>query len=465
MLAEIQRTLSRQSAAIQREEDGASIAQNTVVGAPESQIPSSNKEKGEPSEHERDPEEASQKQNPFDDVPDGGFVAWLQVSGSFFMYFNSWGLTNSFGAFENFYTVNGLSHKTASDIAWIGSFQAFLVVLIGVVTGPVFDRGYCRTLVVVGSLMVVFGLMMTSLCTEYWQVMLSQAVVCGLGEGCLFIPGIAIIPQYFSSKRAFATGVAAAGSSMGGIIYPIVFHKLEPRLGFSWATRIIAFIVLGTQAYALAVMRIRSMPKFKRSLYDPTAIGDFKFMVFTIVVFFAFAGAYVPFYYIQSFAVTRNIFDQYTAFYMLSILNAASVFGRILPNFLADKIGPINVMFPFTIFTMIMAFVWAAINNAGGCIAFAILYGFFSGAFVSLPPPVLTTLCPDLRMIGTRMGMSFAISGLGLLIGTPIAGALLQTPAQYTATASFCGGCVAVASVLIVIVRVAKSGGRIVIKV
>ncbi|KAK9242697.1 hypothetical protein V1506DRAFT_546754 [Lipomyces tetrasporus] len=112
--------------------------------------------------------------------------------------------------------------------------------------------------------MVVFGLMMTSLGTEYWQVMLSQAVVCGLGEGCLFIPGIAIIPQYFSSKRAFATGVAAAGSSMGGIIYPIVFHKLEPRLGFSWATRIIAFIVLGTQTYGLAVMRIRSMPKFKR---------------------------------------------------------------------------------------------------------------------------------------------------------------------------------------------------------
>ncbi|KAK9492656.1 major facilitator superfamily domain-containing protein [Lipomyces doorenjongii] len=452
MLLKVQRTLSRQSAVIQLEDDVASIPNRAEMGTPESQMLA-------------DAEEIDEKQNPFDDVPDGGFMAWLQVSGSFFMYFNSWGLTNSFGAFENYYTVSGLSHKNASDIAWIGSFQAFLLVLVGVITGPIFDRGYCKTLVVVGSLMVVFGMMMTSLCTEYWQVMLSQAIFCGLGEGCLFIPGIAIIPQYFSSKRAFATGIAAAGSSTGGIIYPIVFHKLVPRLGFGWATRIIGFIILGTQAYGLVVMRVRSVPKFKRALYDPTAIGDFKFMVFTIVVFFAFAGAYVPFYYIQSFASSRNIFEQYTAFYLLSILNAASVFGRVLPNFLADKLGPINIMFPFTILTMVMAFVWATINSRGGCIVFAIFYGFFSGAFVSLPPPVLTGLCPDLRMIGTRMGMSFAISGLGLLIGTPIAGALLKTPAQYTATALFCGGCVAVASVLIIVVRVAKCGWKVSVKV
>ncbi|KAK9387650.1 Aspyridones efflux protein [Lipomyces mesembrius] len=362
-------------------------------------------------------------------------------------------------------TLSVVCPKNASDIAWIGSFQAFLLVFIGVIAGPIFDRGYCKTLVVVGSLMVVFGMMMTSLCTEYWQVMLSQAVISGLGEGCLFIPGIAIIPQYFSSKRAFATGIAAAGSSTGGIIYPTVFHKLVPRLGFGWATRIIGFIILGTQAYGLVVMRIWSVSKFKRAVYDPTAIGDFKFMVFTIVVFFAFAGAYIPFYYIQSFASATNIFDQNTAVYLLSILNAASVFGRVLPNFLADKLGPINIMFPFTIFTMVMAFVWATVRNRGGCIVFAIFYGFFSGAFVSLPPPVLTGLCPDLRMIGTRMGMSFAISGLGLLIGTPIAGALLKTPAQYTATALFCGGCVAVASVFIIVVRVAKCGWKIWVKV
>ena len=29
--------------------------------------------------------------------PDGGFTAWLQCAGSFFMFFNCWGVVSSFG--------------------------------------------------------------------------------------------------------------------------------------------------------------------------------------------------------------------------------------------------------------------------------------------------------------------------------------------------------------------------------
>lgn len=56
---------------------------------------------------------------------------------------------------------------------------------------------------------------MTSLCTEYWQVMLAQAICIGLGCGCIFVPSVAILPQYFTTKKAIATGVAASGSSLG----------------------------------------------------------------------------------------------------------------------------------------------------------------------------------------------------------------------------------------------------------
>ena len=54
-----------------------------------------------------------------------------------------------------------------------------------------------------------------SICKEYWQVVLAQGITCGIGFGCLFLPGIAIVPQYFVKKRAFAGGLAAAGSGFG----------------------------------------------------------------------------------------------------------------------------------------------------------------------------------------------------------------------------------------------------------
>lgn len=75
---------------------------------------------------------------------------------------------------------------------------------------------------IAGSFLTVFGYMMLSLCTELWQVILTQGVCVGIGGACLFIPGVAILPTYFRKRLGLAVGLAASGSSLGGVIYPIV---------------------------------------------------------------------------------------------------------------------------------------------------------------------------------------------------------------------------------------------------
>lgn len=95
-------------------------------------------------------------------------------------------------------------------------YRSVCVLLVGACTGPVFDRGYLRFLLLVGSFGVVFGFMMLSLCKEFWQAMLAQGFCIGLGGGMLFVPSVAILPTYFSTKIGLAIGLAAAGSSMGG---------------------------------------------------------------------------------------------------------------------------------------------------------------------------------------------------------------------------------------------------------
>lgn len=125
------------------------------------------------------------------------------------------GIVNTFGVFQTFYKSNLLSSQSASNISWIGGIQAFLLLVIGVATGPIYDAGYFRTLVFVGSFFTVFGMMMLSLCDAYWQVVLAQALCVGLGSGCLYIPSVAIVSTYFTTKKSFATGIAASGSSLG----------------------------------------------------------------------------------------------------------------------------------------------------------------------------------------------------------------------------------------------------------
>ena len=126
------------------------------------------------------------------------------------------GVTNTFGAYQTYYETNLLKDQSPSQISWIGSIQAFLLLLVGgCITGPIFDAGYLRSLIIVGSIASVFGMMMTSISKEYWQVVLSQGLCVGVGAGCMFLPSVAVMPQYFTERRAFATGIAAAGSSIG----------------------------------------------------------------------------------------------------------------------------------------------------------------------------------------------------------------------------------------------------------
>jgi MFS family permease len=156
---------------------------------------------------------------------------------------NSWGIVNTFGVFRTYYNspTSLLPHETNTMLSWVGSIQVFLMLVIGVVTGPLYDAGYFRAFVCTGSFLIVFGMMMTSLATEYLQIMLAQGICVELGSGCLFIPSVAIIPQWFSSMKVVATGIAASGSSIAGVIYPIVFYRLQPQIGFPWSTRVLWF--------------------------------------------------------------------------------------------------------------------------------------------------------------------------------------------------------------------------------
>ncbi|KAM0794207.1 major facilitator superfamily domain-containing protein [Usnea florida] len=390
--------------------------------------------------------------------PDGGFVAWLQCAGSFFMFFNCWGLVNSFGVFQTFYQQEYITNESSSNISWVGSIQAFLLVFGGVLSGPLYDMGYLRYITIAGSFLVVFGMMMTSIATSYWQLLLSQGIVVGLGYGCLFLPAISVLPSYFMKKRALSQGIASAGSGTAGVLYPIIFHRLQPKIGFGWATRVMAFIMLATLIVPMAGMKMRTKPQVRRKLFVSSAWKEPPFTLFAIASFFGFLGLYIPLFNIQLFAIEQHILSdrQDLAFYLLAILNTGSFFGRIIPTFAADKIGPFNTLTPLTLLATILAFVWIGISTPGGVIVFCLFYGFVSGAFVALSPTCAITLCPSLAVVGVRMGMLFIPVSIGLLIGNPIAGALVEN--DWLSLQTFCGATLAISTVFLVATRVAKNG-------
>lgn len=308
---------------------------------------------------------------------------------------------------------------------------------MGVASGPLYDIGYFKTLIVVGSFLVLLGTMMTSFGSQYWEIFLSQAVCTGIGAGLLYIPSVAILPQYFSTRRVFATAIATSGSSLGGVIYPVLFQQLHPKIGFPWATRCIGFVNLATCLFAIFAMRSRVPPKQRRMLVEVAAFKEPRYAIFCTAMFFAYVGLFIPIFYIQPYAVDARVMSTELAVHLVPFLNAASIPGRIIPGILARKGNPVAVLFGAAAVNGVLGFAWIGIHHTGGIVAFAVLYGFFSGAFVALPAVVLTVLTPDPSTLGTRMGMCSTVCSLGCLCGAPVAGALLSDTGGYLALQLF----------------------------
>ncbi|KAH8904899.1 monocarboxylate permease-like protein, mch4 [Coniochaeta sp. PMI_546] len=392
--------------------------------------------------------------------PNGGLLAWLQVAAGFAIFFNTWGMISAFSVFQTYYESGELFVASSSNISWIGSIQSFLLQLTGLVAGPVYDRGYLRLLLGTGSFLVVFGLMMLSLCTEYWQALLAQAFCIGIGAGLLFVPTVSLIPTWFSSRIGLAVGIASSGSSLGGVIYPIVLSRLIPQVGFPWAVRCVGFVALATFIVPLTVMRARVRVPEARAVVDWSAFRDAPFMVFTLAVLVAFIGQTVLLFYISFYPADRGLTDTSLAFYIAAIFNAGSVLGRILPNALSDRIGVFNTIAPLTVFLGVTILCLLAVRNAAGMVVEAIVTGFFSGIVVALPPVCFRSLTKNPSMFGTRIGQGFATAGIGLLIAGPSAGAILGSVEllNWTGLWVYGGVTVCIAGVILFGVRGMKAG-------
>ncbi|KAK5167142.1 uncharacterized protein LTR77_007872 [Saxophila tyrrhenica] len=360
------------------------------------------------------------------EAPDGGFYAWLAVSGTCLVFFNTWGLVQTFGAYQSYYTTDLLSSYNASAISWIGTIQAFLLVFGGVITGPFFDQGYFRVLVMIGSFMIVLGMMMLSLARTYWQILLAQSICVGAGSGMLFTPSLAQVTVLFSRRRPIALGLSMMGTGLGGIVYPIVFRQLEPKVGFGWATRVIAFISFGTLSVAVVVLCWQKPAKKPpRSLFDWTAWKEPPFVTYTLSTFLTFTGYWVPWFFIPLYGQFAVGATATFSAYLLSITNATGIVGRLTTPLLQRSLTPLQTILFAHILVVILIWAWLGIGSSfGGFVTFCVLWGLFSGPLAVLPAAAVAELSPSLNVVGTRMGMVWAVSSVGNLVGPPIAGAV-----------------------------------------
>ncbi|CAK3746841.1 MFS general substrate transporter [Lecanosticta acicola] len=389
--------------------------------------------------------------------PDGGLKAWTQVAMGWLVIFITWGWVNSYGAFQSYYTQTlGVS---ASTISWIGSVQNFLTFFVGAFTGRLLDAGLFIPTLAVGGVLQLLGIFMMSLSTTYWQLMITQGVMTGLGGGMFFTPAMGLIGTYFSRRRALAVGITTTGNSAGGMIYPVLVQQLLPKIGFAWTARVLGFLNLGLLAIVMALMRPRLPPRKAGPMLDFSAFREPTYAFFVAGLFFVIWPIYYTFYYLSSFGTEVIGLPFSTGITLTIIVNGAGMPFRVIPPFFADRWGQLNTLIPIIFVLVIVAFSWIAVSTSGGVYTYTVFYGATSGAFQCLIPSTVASITPDMSMFGTRLGMAFSTLSFAALTGPSLGGALLSAmDGKYLGAQVWAGLSTALAWALIIAARTSKVG-------
>lgn len=354
------------------------------------------------------------------------------------------------GTIQAYLELHQLASYTSRDIGWIAGVFTSLALFLGIQIGPIFDAYGDGVLAPVGCIIYIPVFLLLAQCQEYWQFMLTLGVLGGVGAGILSVVGVGVIGKCFTRRRGLAMGCALTGSSIGGVVMPLMLRSLLPNLGWAWSMRIVAFLMAAALLggvmclRALSSKRRQSVTRYRGIALNFSMFTSRSFLFVTLGITALEFAVFGMFSLLPTYAI-KSSFSSDTGFLLLAIANATSSVGRLVPGLASDKVGHFNMLLCMVLFTAIGT---AAIlvpfgsSSLGAIYAFSAIWGFGSGSFLSLSPVCMGQIChaddygryfgmlTDLilkcRMLIEPGTMYFVVS-FALLVATPLGGQMLES--------------------------------------
>lgn len=373
------------------------------------------------------------------DIPDGGLKSYLVVVGLFFGFIVNAGLINSIGTIQTYVSNHQLSDVKGTTVSWIFSVYLCLTYAIGVFIGPIFDRHGALFLEVCSTTLIFLSLFGVASCREVWQFLCF--IFLGIGSRLGMTPLYGVINHWFLRKRGTVTGIATVGGSLGGLIIPLMLRKLYSEYGFIWGIRVLSFFFLGCNLIAIFLGRERIKrdkevdnsamnSKWEKltkgmSLLDLGSVKDASFATLIVGAFFGELSLILINTYFASYAIAQGVSES-TSYLLLTVWNAAGIFGRCSPAFVSDFWGKFNINILMLIGLDFVVFaLWFPFGHYLKILfAFSALGGFFLASILTMFPSCLAQISA-VEKYGERLGLTFFFLSIGNLVGVAIGASII----------------------------------------
>ncbi|KAI1289986.1 Monocarboxylate transporter 14 [Halotydeus destructor] len=151
-----------------------------------------------------------------DPAPDGGY-GWVIVFASFCCCVIVDGITYTFGLFLSHFVAHFGASKGKTALA--GSLLSGCYMMSGPIVSALTNKYGCRLVTICGSIISCIAFLLAAISPDINCLLITYGVLGGIGFGLIYLPAIVSVGYYFTSRRAFATGIAVCGSGVGAFVF------------------------------------------------------------------------------------------------------------------------------------------------------------------------------------------------------------------------------------------------------
>ncbi|XP_046582155.1 monocarboxylate transporter 12-like isoform X1 [Haliotis rubra] len=366
-------------------------------------------------------------------------------------------------------------HEDVTVTAWLGSLFASMFALTGPVASLVINMFSCRTCVMLGGVLQLVGFACSVFVTDMRWLFLTYAFLVGLGEGLVYTGSIVILGFYFRDQVSLVTGVGMAGVGMGTFFLPPLTQYLLDNYGLKGC-----FLFLGAIAFHAAEFGALMRPSNLETELAVSAksgksvcqriltslcgrcdrVGEMfhpAFLLLLLATFSFSVGNFISYLFLPDIFIKQGSSPQEASF-LFSMVGIGGALARLLGGFAANdpNIGP-SVLFSGTygVIATIDFFIWPMTKTMVGKVAYAFMFGLYASVGWVLINP-LTLHIVGVRNLASGYGIAMFTSGVGTLVGPPIASVIVEAYGKYQEAFYFAGSMFFVSSVCGLMVVVLK---------
>ncbi|KIM95733.1 hypothetical protein OIDMADRAFT_133464 [Oidiodendron maius Zn] len=363
--------------------------------------------------------------------PDGGY-GWICLIACFNINCFTWGVVASYGVFLGYY-LESLIYPGATDIdfAFIGGLNFSMAMLVSPIVTVTTRRYGIHVPMLMGIMFQTAGFVAASFATLIWHLYLTQGILVGFGVGFTYIPSLAILSQWFSSRRSLANGISAAGSGVGGIVFSLAVRAAINNISLAWSLRMTGLVSGFMNAMATIAIRSRNhVVQPTQHPFDTVLLRRYDVVLVLAWAFVSMLGYITLLFSMSDFARSIGL-DDFQAASVTAFLNLGTAVGRPFIGVVSDHCGRIETSGFITLLCAISVFaIWLPATSYGVTVFFAIINGAMLGVFWVTIGPICTEIV-GLKELPSMLSISWLVIVLPTAFSEVIALKLRRPNSQH----------------------------------